>query len=154
MCSIDEIRLELNLQNFNFALEVKYEVEEKCEVRGVKPRRKHYPACVSTGVLKNSPVIVAKGCSGQMICRRSLVTTFLDSLAFHLQGKIGGKSSVTGCKNSIGNCAEQHVARSLWGIDKSQFAFNDIIFSIALRPRTRSYIPPCDNCRYLFHNVI
>lgn len=70
-----------------------------------------------------------------------------------LGGPIGGKSSVTGCKNVIGHCAEQHAANSVMndlykgGISRD---VEQLTFSKAFRPRTMKTIDYCANCETLF----
>jgi hypothetical protein len=69
--------------------------------------------------------------------------------------KIGGvrnKSSIPGCENYVGCCAEQHAANALVitcpAIGKK---YENINFSNARRARTLEIIKPCKNCKMLFN---
>lgn len=70
---------------------------------------------------------------------------------FRPLGGIGNRSSLVGCENYVGCCAEQHAANAL--ILKCPVIVNslsDICFSKARRARTLEIIKPCKNCKMLF----
>ena len=73
-----------------------------------------------------------------------------------LGGKVGTKSPITNCNNPIGNCAEQHVSdylnRKMTRVGKAT-DYKKIQFSIAMRPRTKTSFPKCENCKLLFENT-
>lgn len=56
------------------------------------------------------------------------------------------------CKNKLGYCAENHAANKLIKnmVEKSKVNFDNIIFSIALRPRTLEPQAYCSNCQKVF----
>lgn len=59
-----------------------------------------------------------------------------------------GHHSRNGCPYTIGNCAEPHAANRL--LKDNCVGLDQILFSTALRPRTRQVIPYCANCRAVF----
>jgi hypothetical protein len=64
-------------------------------------------------------------------------------------GTIGGYAN--NLKHPIGYCAEQNVAnRLMLATDKH---FDDIQFSLAIRPKTGEIVPYCDNCKQLFKQL-
>lgn len=70
---------------------------------------------------------------------------------FEQIGGLGNKSTIVGCNNYVGCCAEQHAANSL--ILKTPTIgsrYTNIRFSEARRARTLEIIKPCKNCRHLF----
>ena len=54
------------------------------------------------------------------------------------------------CKNYIGACAEPHSARSVLK-EKPNKEINELAFSYAYRPRTKSVIRYCRNCTDVFN---
>ena len=81
-------------------------------------------------------------------------TSYNSKLANHLKftlhvTHLGECSPLTKCKNGVGRCAEPHAANKT--INKTLCSINDIIFSLALRPRTLQIIPYCDNCKLTFN---
>lgn len=61
-------------------------------------------------------------------------------------GPIGTKSKL--CGNIIGQCAEPHAANEI--LEAKGCAINDLKFSLAMRPRTQTYQPYCENCKAIF----
>lgn len=58
------------------------------------------------------------------------------------------------CNNVIGRCAEPHAAcRVLMHYSHKQPPISALNFSKAIRPRTKSIIPPCYNCKEVFHQL-
>ena len=64
-------------------------------------------------------------------------------------GTIGNYTSKV--KHPIGYCAEQNVANRLM-LDTDKH-FQDIQFSLAIRPKTGEVVPYCDNCKQLFKQL-
>lgn len=62
-----------------------------------------------------------------------------------------GQHSRNGCPYTIGNCAEPHAANKL--LKDNCVGLDRILFSTALRPRTRQVIPYCANCRAVFPSL-
>ena len=62
-------------------------------------------------------------------------------------GTIGGKSTL--CSNIIGQCAEPHAANEI--LEAEGCSINDLEFSLAMRPRTQTYLPYCNNCKKVFN---
>ena len=56
------------------------------------------------------------------------------------------------CKNRIGSCAEPHAAKAVILLNP-KVNVDDLVFSYAYRPRTKSVIRYCRNCTDVF-NVI
>lgn len=54
------------------------------------------------------------------------------------------------CKNRIGSCAEPHAAKAVMLLN-SKVKVNDLVFSYAYRPRTKSVIRYCRNCTGVFN---
>lgn len=61
-------------------------------------------------------------------------------------GSIGTKSKL--CDNIIGQCAEPHAANEI--LEAEGCAIKDLKFSLAMRPRTQTYYPYCENCKAVF----
>lgn len=64
-----------------------------------------------------------------------------------------GQQSRNGCPYTIGNCAEPHAANKLLKNTAAAVGLEQILFSTALRPRTRQVIPYCANCRAVFPSL-
>lgn len=64
-----------------------------------------------------------------------------------------GQHSRNGCPYIIGNCAEPHAANKLLKNTAAAVGLEQILFSTALRPRTRQVIPYCANCRAVFPSL-
>lgn len=64
-----------------------------------------------------------------------------------------GHHSRNGCPYTIGNCAEPHAANKLLKNTAAAVGLEQILFSTALRPRTRQVIPYCANCRAVFPSL-
>ena len=72
----------------------------------------------------------------------------LESVLTIKLGTIGTNQGL--CKNYIGACAEPHVAREV--IKNNPYVkVNDLVFSYAYRPRTKSVIQYCKNCLEVFN---
>ena len=69
--------------------------------------------------------------------------------------RLGGvvQESRNGCPYTIGNCAEPHAANKLLKNTAAAVGLEQILFSTALRPRTRQVIPYCANCRAVFPSL-
>ena len=80
-------------------------------------------------------------------------TSYNPILANHLKStlkvaRLGEPSQQTKCKNGVGRCAEPHAANMT--LNKTLCPIDDIVFSLAIRPRTMQIIPYCDNCKLSF----
>ena len=65
--------------------------------------------------------------------------------------KLGEKATYkTYCKNTFGNCAEQHAANNLWALQHT-IKRDNFEFSKPIRPRTGEIRPYCENCCKLFN---
>lgn len=62
---------------------------------------------------------------------------------------IGRQSKLTGSKNVIGKCAEAKMANHILNANK-KLEISDIIFTVAIRPRTLEKIDRCPNCTHVF----
>ena len=114
-----------------------------------KPKRKKaywdYPAAVSVCCLAAGRNIY-EGFSQRAYDNsypNSILRTQLTKL-----GKIGEKVGSKGYR--LGHCAEPHAARELLKKENSCKDLSDINFSVAMRPRTRQILLPCENCKKVF----
>ena len=64
-----------------------------------------------------------------------------------------GQASRKGCPYTIGKCAEPHAANKVLKNTGTAVGLDQILFSTALRPRTRQVIPYCANCRAVFPSL-
>jgi hypothetical protein len=64
-------------------------------------------------------------------------------------GEVGSRSSISGCKNIIGKCAEIKSANGLLSVNHRTNE-KEIEFTSAIRPRTLERIPRCANCVHVF----
>lgn len=75
-----------------------------------------------------------------------------DGLKKLLPYKVGQK---TPCRNRVGACAENVSGNSvLWQLNDANQKIPelwDLDFTVALRPRTFSLVPTCDNCLTVFN---
>lgn len=62
-------------------------------------------------------------------------------------GTIGEKSAL--CDSIIGQCAEPHAANEI--LNAESCSLNDLEFSLAMRPRTQTFLPYCNNCKKIFN---
>lgn len=72
----------------------------------------------------------------------------LESVLTAKLGTIGTNHGL--CKNYIGACAEPHAAREVIK-DNANAKVDDLVFSYAYRPRTKSVIRYCKNCLEVFN---
>ena len=115
---------------------------------GKEIRKRDYPAaivsCADSWDHFNGAAIER---SGKVDGRSYQKTPSLEA-ALSALGDIGGKRSV--CKNYIGACAEPHAARSVM-VCNPTVIIDDLVFSFAYRPRTKSVIRYCRNCTDTFN---
>lgn len=122
------------------------------DASSLKPKRKKtywdYPAAASVCCLTGSKIY--KGYS-QRAYDSSYPNSILKTQLTKL-GKIGEKArGKVGTKNyPLGQCAEPHAARELLKKENSCKNLSDIHFSVAMRPRTRQILLPCENCKKTF----
>ena len=80
-------------------------------------------------------------------CPKFLVSPIKKELA-----KLGypknAKSRKSYCTNPLGNCAEVNAANCL--LRKGTTGLDNILFGLAIRPRTMEIILPCSNCSSIF----
>lgn len=114
-----------------------------------KPDIKDYPPMLVACSLKN------ESCIG--IAREPIeyVQPMKDRLENRLGDIIGKPSPNTGLPFPIGNCAEPHAAneileRTTSSTDKD---IGDIVFSRAIRPRTKMTYQYCKNCLLTFDQL-
>lgn len=109
-----------------------------------KPKRNDYPAMAVTA--EYNGYYYSKARSG---CGHWYTTETEFYIQLLLKEPIGGKSNWTGCKNHIGNCAEQRASDYLsrkTRINGLDMDYKQIQFSAAMRPRIVEAFPKCDNC--------
>ena len=122
--------------------------EVKMKRAGKEIRKRDYPAaivsCADSYNHFNNAVLERSG----KVDSRSFQKTPSLEFALSSLGDIGGKRPV--CKNYIGACAEPHAARSVM-VDNPSVVIDDLVFSYAYRPRTKSVIRYCRNCTEIFN---
>lgn len=117
----------------------------------LNPRIKDYPAMVVVCADNINPQNVCYGESAEPSCR-TYRPSFEHELVKILKNGIKKTSPVTGCKNPIGQCAEQHAANKLTTTYKLPiFQIKSFLFSSARRPRTGEKKTYCANCKLLFN---
>lgn len=145
---LDPVIIRISCDLVPTALKVKEQVEQQFLMQRRRPKHKDYPSAivsVTTDSLFPKQVYETSGKMRRDTVHPALSALFLNSL----RGEVGMTSPVTNHKNPIGQCAEQH-ASNVWLKQNPLHNFNELKFSICLRPRTLSYLPNCINCKTLF----
>lgn len=112
------------------------------------PRVRDYPATVVSCRMNNGNRIIYNEKSGKS--KPEMFEPILANALNQLGGV--GQHSGNGCPYPIGCCAEPRAANKLIR-NNNHVGLDQILFSSALRPRTRQVIPYCDNCRAIFQNL-
>ena len=112
------------------------------------PRVRDYPAAVVSCRMNNGNMRIYKETSGKS--KPEMFEPILANALNQLGGV--GQHSGNGCPYPIGCCAEPRAANKLIHYN-NHAGLNQILFSSALRPRTKQVIPYCDNCRAKFPNL-
>jgi len=139
----------LNRDARSFAKQAKTDVERK--FKGTHPRKNDYPAAavVCAGCRsKDGRDHLSKDVSGDpniVKWDNSLLSAINSKL-----GRLGEISKFTKCKNKVGRCAEPHAANKVFRNGYAK-CLVDLMFSVAVRPRTGFDLPYCDNCKTLFN---
>lgn len=121
---------------------IRYEQQEK---KHTKNYGKYYlPACVSSCQYGKKKKDGESGNPSEIRWKEPLKREIIQL------GGMGMKTSKER-RSILGGCAEQHVANS--AIPNDLPDFGSIRFSIAVRPRTKQIIEPCDNCKQLFPSL-
>ena len=111
------------------------------------PRIWDYPAVVVSCKMNNGDNRIYNGKSSKPTS--GMYEPLLEIALTQLGGV--GQQSRNGCPYTIGNCAEPHAANKL--LKDTHVELDQILFSTALRPRTRQVIPYCANCRAVFPSL-
>ena len=124
--------------------------EEVREARaGKKIRLRDYPAAiVMCADSWDNPTVEAIERSGKVVSTSYEDTPVLEESLKNNLGVIGGKRDE--CKNYIGACAEPHSARTVMKATPVNDV-DELAFSYAYRPRTKSLIRYCRNCTDVFN---
>lgn len=101
------------------------------------PRIWDYPAVVVSCKMNNGDKRI---CNGKSSKPTSGMYEPLLEIALTRLGGVG-QHSRNGCPYTIGNCAEPHAANKLLKNTAAAVGLEQILFSTALRPRTRQVIP-------------
>ena len=138
----------MNNATYRKCFEVCDEVKEARA--GKKIRLRDYPAAiVMCADSWEYPTASAIERSGKVV-RTSYEETPELKTALSALGTIGGKRD--GCKNYIGACAEPHSARMVMRASP-ETEVDELAFSYAYRPRTKTVIRYCRNCTDVFNVV-
>ena len=115
---------------------------------GKEIRLRDYPAAiVSCADSWNNVGNALIGRSGKVVRSSYQHTPALESALTKL-GAIGGKRDE--CKNFIGACAEPHAAKRVMESNAGA-TVNELVFSYAYRPRTKTVLRYCRNCTDVFN---
>ena len=136
----------INLDAWVYSIKIKIEIEIVLGKKG----KKDYPACAAACFQKREINLIALNHSHQK--EDDLVpfnATLQNAFQQSLGNTVGKMSTITPCRFPIGNCAEQRVANDI--ISYCGCPISDLCISAAFRPRTMTIIPPCENCKILFH---
>ena len=147
--NIRDMRPEQRAMN-NAAYRKCFEVcDEVKEARaGKKIRLRDYPAAiVMCADSWEHPMASAIERSGKVVRTSYEETPELEAVLSGL-GNIGGKRDE--CKNYIGACAEPHSARTVMRA-RPETEVDELAFSYAYRPRTKTVIRYCRNCTDVFN---
>lgn len=134
-----------------YALFTKRKVEGDFAIKGKKSGISAYPTVASACYLPIMWPMLAFDYCGQH--HKIFSSIFMRHVQNILDATPYDKSDVTGCKNRVGNCAEQHVADYVLATPMfvhNNCAISDLKFSYAIRPRTLLRMDPCSNCSALF----
>lgn len=142
------IRIDLFSKVIKYAFVVCNRVQADRKKQHKKYSIYDYPSCVVACCTVDNPVEIDVSKSSRPIIGKTYKVPILLKALMSL-GAIGKKSSVTKCKNPIGQCAEQHVAELVLN-KQSKCNLASLRFSKAIRPRTKAVIEYCDNCKYIF----
>ena len=139
-------QLNMNNSTYRRCFDICKEVKEG--QMGKEIRVRDYPAAIVSCAdsWNNAPDAFIER-SGKVDSRSYQKTPLLEAALMAL-GSVGGKRDE--CKNYIGACAEPHAARAVM-IEHPNVAVNDLVFSYAYRPRTKTVIRYCRNCTDVFN---
>lgn len=136
----------MNNATYRECFEVCDEVKEARAVK--KIRLRDYPAAiVMCADSWDNPTASAIERSGKVVRTSYKETPELEAALSGL-GNIGGKRDE--CKNYIGACAEPHSARTVMRA-RPETEVDELAFSYAYRPRTKTVIRYCRNCTDVFN---
>lgn len=108
-----------------------------------------YPAAVASCASSwDTNDLAAVQTSGKVVKTSYKKVPELESVLTTKLGSIGTNQGL--CKNYIGACAEPHAAREVIK-DNPNAKVDDLVFSYAYRPRTKSVIRYCKNCLEVFN---
>lgn len=118
-------------------------------IRHRKPILKEYPPVVVACAQNETNHYV--GITRHNVLRKDINRDLLD----RLEDRLGpyGESTEFAPRCYIGHCAEPQAANKLL---RNEYVndLDDIYFGNAYRPRTGVVIPPCNNCRRMFNNLV
>ena len=116
---------------------------------GKKVDVRDYPSAVSSCASSwDNYDLAAIQTSGKVVKTSYNKVPELESVLTIKLGTIGTNQGL--CKNYIGACAEPHAAREVIK-EKPNVKVNDLVFSYAYRPRTKSVVRYCKNCLEVFN---
>ena len=146
--SLDRIIIQISCDLVKEAMDVKNQVYDQFRMQRRRPTYQDFPAGIVT--VTTDALYPRRTTETSRRMKRDTVHEALSELFLNNLGAEAGMTSpVTGHRNPIGQCAEQHATNS-WLKKNPLHDFNELKFSICLRPRTLAYLPNCDNCIVLF----
>lgn len=148
--------IQLYTKLFRHIIKMHEDIEYRIYLNGYKDgsrrKRKQYPA-VSVGTEFVNAIAV-----GNHHCH-SKQSDFHDNIYFALIHKLGELNKVeslanNGCINKVGHCAENYAAsevlRQLDGTIDFPNEIRELLFTLAINPRTWTVIDWCGNCHSMY----
>lgn len=139
-------QIAINIDTYHKCFEICKEVKIACDRQRI--RIQDYPAAiVSCADAWTNYASAETGRSGK-VDRSSYHMTPKLEIALRVLGNIGSIRTV--CRNLIGACAEPHAARTVM-MNNPATEIDDLVFSYAYRPRTKTVLRYCRNCVDVFN---
>lgn len=139
-------QIEMNINTYYKCFDICEEVKIARDRNKIRIR--DYPAAiVSCADAWANYVSAETGRSGKVDRDSYYMAPKLET-ALRILGDIGSIRTV--CRNPIGACAEPHAARAVM-MKNPATEINDLVFSYAYRPRTKTVLRYCRNCTDVFN---
>lgn len=132
--------------------DLEYRINQNGYIDGSRRKRKQYPAVSVGSELATAMAIGDHHCHSKQ-------SDFHDEIYSSLIHKLGDLNKVeslanNGCINKVGHCAENYAAsevlRGLEGTDDFPTEIRELLFTLAICPRTWTVIDWCGNCHSMY----
>lgn len=147
-----QLYAELFLHIIKMHEDIEYRINLNGYIEGSRKKRKQYPAVSVGSELANTMAIGDHHCHSKQ-------SDFHDAIYFDLTHKLGElnkkeSQANNGCNNKVGHCAENYAAsnvlRRLEGTENFPQNIRELLFSLAINPRTWTVIDWCGNCHSMY----